>query len=484
MARRMTWEPDLKNYPHFDAAISLKEIEALVRHPARVAANTFYPFMRYEQRWQPFRQRKNDAGVAERPEKKTRPIRFASRRDAYILSYYRHLLSELYEVALSASGLSASVIAYRKLKDANGRGKSNIEFAADAFDVVRSIGTCAVIALDISSFFETLDHDLLREKWCRVLGAKKLPADHEAVFRAMTRYAVVDREAVYERLGFMKRVTKGGKERLVYTRPFKKMPRKLCTNSEFRAKICGGDPTLPSLIRLNRKPYGIPQGAPISDLLANIYMLDFDRTMLDYCQSRGGTYFRYSDDILMILPGGQHEANAARAFAVGEITNHGAHLKIKDAKTAVGLFHQPPGSASLSYEHLSGRQGRNGVEYLGFRFDGERVFIRDSTISKLYRKVAVGVKAEVTALLKRYVGATSDQIKNSFNYSTFFQRYGRVDDFSTDSSYDEWTFWSYARRAFTRFGIAGSPIPRQLRRFKLIVRRRVEREIDRRFESS
>lgn len=475
----MGWRPDLKNYPHFDAAISISEIEALVRDPLRVAKNTFYPFMRYEQRWQPFRQRKNAEGVIERPDKKKRPIRFASRRDAYILSYYRHQLAERYEVALAAAGVSDSVIAYRKLRDHRGRGKSNIDFAADAVDAIRAIGTCAVVALDISSFFETLDHELLRQKWCRLLDVDELPPDHAAVFRAMTKYAVVDREAVYERLGYMERVLDdAGNERLKYTLTFREMPRKLCSNADFRRKICGVGGEYRSLVRTNRKPFGIPQGAPISDLLANIYMIDFDVAAREYCAARGGVYYRYSDDILMIVPGGADEAMAARSFAGETIRVHGDRLKIKDSKTVAALF-EPVGDGTLQYAHVSGRQGRNGLEYLGFRYDGAKVAIRDATMAKLYRKVSLGIKAEVAALIRRYSGYDASELEKKFDYSAFFQRYGRVEDFDAGDDYDKWTFWTYARRAFHRFGATGTPIPRQLRRFKLIVKTRVPREIDR-----
>ena len=38
---------DLKHYPHFDAPISLKEIERLVTDEQRVASNKFYPFFLY-----------------------------------------------------------------------------------------------------------------------------------------------------------------------------------------------------------------------------------------------------------------------------------------------------------------------------------------------------------------------------------------------------------------------------------------------------
>jgi hypothetical protein len=212
------WVPKLKHYPHFDSPISMSDVIALVKSPQAVAANTYYPFMRYDQSWQPYRgsnspkaSKRAKARAMQKPEKKTRPIRFASRRDAYIFSYYRYLLQAPYEKLLADTGLDESVIAYRRIRQPNGSGKSNIEFAREAFDRIRTLGNCAAIALDISSFFESLDHALLNEKWARVLGDDTLPPDHASVFKAITRYAVVDREEVYERLGFLKEETRHGK---------------------------------------------------------------------------------------------------------------------------------------------------------------------------------------------------------------------------------------------------------------------------------
>lgn len=257
---------DLKRYPHFDPWLSAADATSLVTNPAKVAAHPFYPFMRYVQGWTRFAA-KGDLG-----KRKDRPIRYAARADAYIFSYYRHILSERYEAALKSLDLSDSVIAYRKIPDSNGKGgKCNIHFANDAFLKIQSLGDCCVIALDISSFFETLDHDKLYALWCRMLGVKRLPIDHLKVFKAVTRYAVVDKRDVYQRLGHfgVKRKSKSGKAITGYLTPYHKMPKQLCSGKEFREKIAGANGRK-SLIKRNHKPYGIPQGSPISDLLGNL----------------------------------------------------------------------------------------------------------------------------------------------------------------------------------------------------------------------
>ncbi len=461
------WEISLKWYPHFDAVISRGDAEKLASDPQAVATNKVYPFLRYIERWQPYRSKKTG-----KPAKKARPIRFASRRDAYILSYYRHILAAKYEDILCEAGLSETVIAYRKLKAPSGSGKSNIEFAKDAFDGIAALGNCAAVALDISSFFEHLDHALLRKQWCRILGVSDLPPDHQAIFKALTRYAVVDRDEVYRRLGYIEDQLINGKVRPAYTRAYKDMPKKLCSNAEFQEKICGRGGKYKSLVDVNRKPWGIPQGSPISDLLANFYLIDFDIILKKYCEDRGGFYLRYSDDLLIVLPGGEAEAHAACAFAGSEIANHGSKLKIKDKKTAALVF-ELDGAGRQRFRHVAGQMGKTGLEYLGFRYDGRNVCLRNSTLSNLYRKISGAVKAKCHGIIARYPGKDLAYLISRFDLSSFYERYGRVRDFDPRSDVRSWTFWTYAKRATKVFGKQGLGIPKQLKNFRLVIERRL-----------
>lgn len=223
-------ETDLKKYPHFDSLISAEDAEALALDPERVARHTFFPFMLYTKHWTRFA-KKGMKGKA-----KSRPIRYAARRDAYIFARYRHLLAERYEAELVRLGIDGCVLAYRRIpKPGEVGGKCNIDFARDAFLKIRELGNCCVLALDISSYFEHLDHDRLKSLWCRLLGLNKLPPDHFRVFGAITRYSVVEKEQVYERLGHLgiKGTTASGKPIKGYLTPFHAIPKQLCRGNEF-----------------------------------------------------------------------------------------------------------------------------------------------------------------------------------------------------------------------------------------------------------
>lgn len=453
--------------------------------PKRVASNKFYPFFLFHETWQPYRTA--DAG---KPSTKSRPIRYAARRDAYILTHYRRILSEKYEARLAELGIGHCPIAYRKLPKAGGGGKCNIDFAKDAFDEIDRQGDCVAVALDIKGYFENLDHGRIKDVWCELLETDKLPPDHYAVYKNITRYHVVDQKAVYRRLGFLETVEVNGAQQERYTVPYREMPTQLCTPAEFREKICGGDPKLQSLVRGNVDEdgnpllHGVPQGAPISDLIANFYLLDFDVAMNLYATERGGRYMRYSDDILIIVPGGKTQANEAEAFAVGEIKKFGDALQIKETKTCIVCFKRTV--KGLSYESLRDPYGKNGLEYLGFRFDGRQVYIRDSTISRLYRKVARSAKGVANGIAQANPDKNARQLLDNFDYSGFSERFIRVrpHDYQDDTGKvlkrrfdandpNTWTFYSYLKRASETFGDRGAPILRQARNFKPILKKRV-----------
>jgi hypothetical protein len=469
-------ESDLKSYPHFDQTLSIEQAIALASDPVRVAKHSFYPFIRYVDGWRRF------AKKGEVREPKTRPIRYAARADAYIFSRYRYLLSQQYEDLLRKNNIDRSVLAYRRLRDNDGKGKCNIHYARDAFLKIREIGDCYVIALDISSFFESLDHARLKSMWCRLLNVKRLPNDHFQVFKAITQYSIVDKQLLYERLGHfgVRWRTPTGKVVKGYTTKFENMPTQLCTGRNFR-KLVSGKAGMKSIIETNYKPYGVPQGAPISDILANIYLFDFDCEVNDFAAKFGGAYFRYSDDILIVLPLEKMDGLKAKDHIRDSIKKYGHKLVIKETKSSVFVFKKA--TDTQTFEKLLGRQGRNGIEYLGFRYDGKRVYLRDSTLSNLYRKVARSARYAANALARRYPNKDAAELSSAFDYEALIQKFGRARNFDeADKEYRSWTFWTYVRRASQILGPLGEPIHSQLKNHRSIIRARAEHELARAVE--
>jgi hypothetical protein len=473
------WTASVRRYPHFDPIITVAEAEAVATSPTNVASHKFYPFLKYDEGWTAY------APKGAKGKRKDRPIRFAARLDACIFSYYRHLLSVPYEARLMDEGLADSVIAYRRvLKSTGSGGQSNIEFALSAVETIRSFGNCCTIALDISSFFETLDHIRLRDIWANLIGHSHLPEDHFSVYKAITRYAFVDLKLAYERLGYYgEKIDRNGKVRLGYLRARKEIPVQLCDGKTFREKIAGRG-AQPSVIDVNKTGKGVPQGAPLSDLLANLYLLEFDMYVRDLCAGAGARYFRYSDDILIIAPISESEATALEKNIRGAITSLGRGLLIKEEKSAIHKFEFNGSGQNASVIKASDKNGNpmpnKSFEYLGFRYDGKNVFIRDKTMSNLHRKIASVCRATAIRLVRRYQGRSVADILAQTDIEKLIQSFGPVEDFrSKAADYRSWTFTTYAKRASKVMGSLGKPIPRQLSGLRQAIHRRLEYELAR-----
>ena len=411
--------------------------------PKRVSTNPFFPFLSYEKHYQPFR----TPGGGLKPSKKIRPISYASRRDAAIFEHYRGKLSEKYEERLRAEGIDECPIAYRKIPSGSGGGKCNIDFAKDAFDFVVKTGKCRTFVIDISSYFPSISHQKIYDIWRDLLGVDLLPEDHFAVYQAITKYSYVDREELYKELGFIGPKVVGGGLGVGYLRRWDEIPTQLCTPAQLRGIIKRRKLAGRPILSTNDSPVGIPQGAPISDVLANMNLLHFDKAISNYVLKKKGFYRRYSDDIIVILPAEESGSRVLGKLRL-ELSKAGSNLQIKNSKVSVVDF--DIGSPS-PFRWLQG-SGKNGLEYLGFRFDGESIYLRDKTVSNFFRKVATGAKAYVNSTKARFSGMSASDIRGKIKYDYFLQRYGRVEDFETVDDYRQWTFWTYVRRARTIFG--------------------------------
>ncbi|OAM73878.1 reverse transcriptase [Devosia elaeis] len=467
------WAPLVRTYPHFDPLLTGEKAASIALDPQAVAAHTFYPFIKYDERWTLFA----EAGEPGRP--KERPIRYAARLDACIFSYYRHMLSEPYERRLEAEGLTETVLAYRRVRASTGKGgKSNIDFAKEAFQYAQALGDCCAISLDISSFFESLDHQRLKSLWASLLGLERLPPDHFAVYKAMTRYAYVEKLEAYERLGFYgKKVGPGGRSVMGFLVDPRAIPVQLCKGEQFRTRIAGGDGS-GSIIKLNRTPHGVPQGAPLSDLLANLYLLDFDMQMKALAESVGGRYLRYSDDILFVAPVTAEHATRLEAEARGAISRFGDALVIKEKKSFIHEF-AADGMGQI-VATIKPEGSNKGLEYLGFRYDGRNAYIRDKTLSALHRKIVASCRAVSIHLERRYRSKSPQEIIALYNFEALYQRFGAVDAFKDkQTEYRNWTFWTYAKKAIRTFGPLGAPMTHQVSRLRRQIRKRLASEVAR-----
>ena len=233
--------------------------------------------------------------------RKPREIYHTNHLDAHIYSYYtQKILEPKYELELKKDPeLDKSVIAYRRIEVADkSRCKCNIDFANEVFDEISQLpGEISVLALDISKFFDSLDHRILKQCWVKLLGRDDLPDDHYNVYKSLTNFVYAEVKEVIKELGF-----KHANELVENDEPY------LVKNgAEFRERIKNKGLLKTNPFRRTKEDgskivKGIPQGTPMSAFLANLYMLEFDKEVIALLKIHNGIYRRYSDDILVVCP--------------------------------------------------------------------------------------------------------------------------------------------------------------------------------------
>lgn len=237
-----------KSYLHFDYPLSSEKVFQYVTNPNNIKRHAFYPFIHFELSSRKIK--KNGFKIVdgkkqiilEKQPAKIRPIKYSAHIDGHIYAYYACLLSPYYEEILVQKQIQGSVLAFRKLPNS----PNNIDFAKIVFDEVKERQNCSVICLDIKSFFDELDHELLKKAWLSVLNMDQLPIDHYKVFKSITKYSYVPKNPVYENLN------------LSINRHHKDLKR-LCSSRDFREKIRNE-----KIIIKNPLNKGIPQGSAIS----------------------------------------------------------------------------------------------------------------------------------------------------------------------------------------------------------------------------
>lgn len=111
--------------------------------------------------------------------------------------------------------------------------------------------------------------------------------------------------------------------------------------------------------RVERK-LGIPEGLPISNALANIYMMDLDKK---YSEKNNISYYRYVDDILILV--NKNDFESVKKEIAGDIEK--LELEFNEKKDE-GFVEQ-------------------GFEYLGYRINSLMVTVRRSGVLKIEQSI-------------------------------------------------------------------------------------------------
>ncbi|WOE39903.1 antiviral reverse transcriptase Drt2 [Acinetobacter sp. SAAs474] len=332
---------------------------------------------------------------------KLRSINFPSHIDGNIYAYYSKILEYNYLDYLLKNNLESNITAFRKITeiDDSGNKKSlcNIHFARNVFDFIRKKGNCFVLCLDISGFFDNLDHEILKNNWIKLLEEEKLPKDHYQVYKSLTKYSYVDKKDLYKVLGLS-----------LNSRTLHRRLDRLCDIQDFRKKVRENN-----LIKKNLKYKGIPQGSPISGMLSNIYMMDFDKKISKIINDLNGRYYRYCDDMIFIVD----ESYSSDIFNIIFDEIKKIKLKINNKKTQKIIFRD----GKIKLNNPPTFNTPNQLQYLGILFDGDNVFLRETGLSKLHYKLRKAIRMRSThyGKLKFYNRHNNQEMYMKTLYSRF-----------------------------------------------------------------
>jgi len=207
---------------------------------------------------------------------KKRPIFLTAHKDKYIYGFYSYYLNFLYQKKLSKTKFKNSPIAYRS--DLN--GKCNIQFSKEVFDYVKRLKNCVTILTDVSSFFDNINHDILKKNWSKILEKDRLPPDHFKIFKALTNYRYVGMTSLLKKFNItLDNVQKNNGSLLSYIKEKGKLNDKLKLLNHL-------DLIVKNKANQNGELKGIPQGLSISAVLSNIYLWDIDEILNEYATSK------------------------------------------------------------------------------------------------------------------------------------------------------------------------------------------------------
>lgn len=409
-----------KSYLHFDYRTRYNSVKDYVEDPKRIVKHGFFPFIHKKKVLVKYKV--NDAGS--RPVKiKPRELYRASHLDSCIYRYYADCLNKDYEKVAGIRGIDDNVVAYRV-----GKGKSNIDYAAEAIDFIkRSNDGCYIFLGDFEKFFDTLDHEYLKCKLKEVLSMSTLDEDWFKIFKTITSFSWVEQKDLNDLFGSEKEQYKNG------------LKSYFDTWEEFRNFKAEGH------VCKNTNSFGIPQGTPIIALLSNIYMIDFDDWLNKLSSKYGGKYLRYADDFILILPFSTTSKDIFLEI-VREILQYASEvtkLKIERNKTQEYLFTNDSVYLFESNKYSTSSLVKSKLDYLGFVFDGSQVKMRQKSVSKFYRKADKAIRA---AREKSRIKKSSYLIGKRHIYRYFFD-VGVRD--SKGSKFGN--FISYARRCQKKF---------------------------------
>ena len=378
-----------RNYIHFDKKPNLKNkikvknkkintqkfFECFFQK-SNIEKRSFWPFIHFVKTEKKIKKENKKANkiIKENKDIKERKIFYASHFDSYIYSYYSYVLWKKYENILKNFSLENNIIAYRSIKKENGIWKNNIDFAFDSFKEILNFSDCITFTFDIEKFFDSLNWEILEQNLKFILNEKKLWEDWKNILNSITKFSYIEHKYIKEKLI---------KNWVIDLKLYRKLKK------EFKKE------KWKSLIENNLDNKWIVQWSPISWIFANIYMIDFDKKIKDFIENKKWwKYYRYSDDILIIIPWNNNELfYEISNFIESKIWN--LYINIQKKKSEIFIFSNNKIKESYSYNNENEIKKDNyikNLQYLWFSFSWDNILVRNKTLTKYYLKMRKYIK--------------------------------------------------------------------------------------------
>lgn len=138
---------------------------------------------------------------------------------------------------------------------------------------------------------------------------------------------------------------------------------------------------------------GTPQGAVLSPLLANIYLHPLDQ----FIHRAGYRMIRYADDFVILC---QSQQEAERVLKQVQVWVESTQLELHPDKTHLGDCSQKG----------------NGFEFLGYRFEAGKRFVRKKSLKNSRDKVRAKTKRSRSGSLRDIIDELNPMLRGWFNY--------------------------------------------------------------------
>lgn len=390
------WFKD-RGYPHFSnkTPISVRnKVKYYVSNPKKVAKHSFLPLIFKEIKQRRYKESDFNGELRRSHKKlkdgkivsntKIREILYATHIDAHVYSYYtQKIITPKYESYLSKNELlSNSITAYRRIETVDRvKFKNNVHFAKDVFCEIKKRENCVALVLDIENFFPSLNHKKLKLAWAKILGNKTLPKDHYNIFKATTKFSYVKLNDLRTKNNHFDEkqlaINKKNGKHTFFDNIQELLDSDIIIHKNQKKDTCN-------------KLMGIPQGLPISALLANIYMLSFDEAIINELTIKHNVFYkRYSDDIVVLCK--ENQIEFVKKFIIDEVAK--IDLIISEEKTEMTLFKtQNNRLQSFKINKDKSLQINVPLNYLGFEFYGYQTLIKSKNLAQFYREMKQTIK--------------------------------------------------------------------------------------------